>query len=1714
MQLTKVSPNMRVRLGRRTFLIALLLFLPTALWAQIPVAPVFSPSNSTSLTVVTVTITCATSGATIRYTTNGQTPSVNDPSILSGGTLSILGPLTLKAAAFNASNQSSAVTSAIYPVTGMVSAGAYHALGLKSDGTLYAWGDQTSGGLGNGNSSATNMLSPTQVMRNATTAFSNATFVAAGDAHTLVLLQNGTLWAFGRNTYGALGNNSTVNSSYPVQVMRNATDVATEVLDAAAGQDFSVAAAPINSTAIGVGAWGRGTAGRLGNGATADQKLPVIVRNGANDPIVNIAEVAAGKDFAAALTSAGKIWMWGANGAGQLGTGGTVNQLNAGYVNNGIIGTDFSGAVAVALGEDHSVTIRSNSTENYTVWCWGNQQYGAVGNGNLAAADIKYPQKVDKVGGGSLENIVQIDAGAHLSLALNSTGSVWAWGRNNRGALGTGNTTDRALAGQVSIPGNPEIVWISAGGLDSGYCLALAKNGTLFGWGNNGNGTMGNGTLGNGTVLSPITGATILRFSNQPPSGTLTISGAPYKAPATATLNVSAADPDGNSTVARVDFLQSGNLVGTDSTSPYSQLVTGLSPGNYTFSAVVTDNVGTPSSTNTANITVLAPTVSVTALASPISETSATPATFRLSRNASDNLSSSLSINYIMNGTATNGVDYQTIPGSPIAIPAGNTSIDLSLQPVPDLVVDGNETAKLTITPTAGAYAIGTSNATITITDVPVALTIISGNNQVGVPGTYLDQPLVVEARNGAGGPLLSNNSPVVFGVTSGGGGLALQFGNATANTTITVNTNSTGRASAFYRLGDVSQANSTITAEVGNSTAVTFSERATQSDGLFAHWQMNEGNGTNASEHTGFHANGTLVNQTEWSGGFDGRGAVKFSGPASLGGTNAYVTMGNSTSSPLDFGSGSFSISLWTKFTEVTTPSGQNGRRIVSKGHSGWNSGYFVGLHGTGQITTGIGSTINGNTTEALLFGTTSSFNDGKWHHVAVVFDRAAATGQIFIDGTAQSLTQMPSPNGPAGGTINGTVINYSGLTNLSASRPDKFFTVSSTDGTVDFFKGEVDDLRVFRTAIDAAKVTEIRNFDGNTNGLPDYWEWKYFDHLGIDPQGNPDGDPLTNRQEYEQGSDPLSYVSQGNATVTPVASVDSGNNQTGLPGEYLDQPLVVLVRNGTDGAPLPNASVSFLVTSGSGALSSEAWKPSSALSLSVKTDANGRAGVFYRQGFQTNVNSTLVATTIGSQTVFSSSTSFTTQFAPQMKGGGRHCLMLDRQGLLFTWGLNSNGQLGHGDLVTRSTPTKVSGFSAIKNVSAGYSHTLIVAENGQVWSWGGNNYGQLGDGTNLNRTQPVIVPGITDAVKVAAGESFSLALKTDGSVWAWGNGGYGQLGNGTTSSSSVPVPVSGLGSGSGVVSIAAGRYGAFALLGNGSLVGWGRNDGALGDGTTVTKLSPVPITSVSNVTSVAMGDGYSMALKADGTIAVSGVNWFGQLGLGHYTGVTTFTQVPGLTGIRSISCGYSHSLAVTTNGALYAWGYNNEGQVGDGSQISRLSPTLLASQIGVLNASAVQSSTYAVRNDGTTLFWGWGRNQESQVTYSPGGAKYLSPVIIQFGYPDSDTDWIPDWIELRDGSNSGNPDTNGDQVSDSQAIRRGLSVTSNDVDGDGISNTAEIAQGTNPFRVDSDFDLVNDDLDIFPTDSARSSLPFVPGDSAAPVIQIVTPSNAILLD
>lgn len=305
-----------------------------------------------------------------------------------------------------------------------VAAGYNHSLVVKSDGTVWACGSNQYGQLGIGSSDNNSHSAPVQV-----TGLTGVVAVAGGAYHSVALKSNGTVWAWGNNVSGQLGNNTTADSSVPVQVKDFHGVVLSGVVAVAGGNTHSLAL-KVDGT---VWAWGSGGNGELGNGnsgISANSSEAVQVKG-----LSGVVGVAAGDSLSLAVTKDGKAWAWGWNREGQLGNG-TIGDANSSSLPVQVTG--LSGVVGVAAGYYHGLAFKSDGT----AWAWGLGGYGQLGNGTNAGSTV--PVQVT-----GLSDVVAMAGGVYHSLAVKSDGTVWDWGANFTNQLGDGTGANRSVPVQT-----------------------------------------------------------------------------------------------------------------------------------------------------------------------------------------------------------------------------------------------------------------------------------------------------------------------------------------------------------------------------------------------------------------------------------------------------------------------------------------------------------------------------------------------------------------------------------------------------------------------------------------------------------------------------------------------------------------------------------------------------------------------------------------------------------------------------------------------------------------------------------------------------------------------------------------------------------------------------------------------------------------------------------------------------------------------------------------------------------------------------------------------------------------------------------------------------------------------------------------------------------------------------------------------------------------
>jgi len=403
------------------------------------------------------------------------------------------------------------VEAAGFTTTPMVAAGEEHSLALRSDGTVWAWGWNSNGQLGDG--TTIDSHAPVQVQ-----GLNNIKAISANGNHSIALRNDGTLWAWGSNWSGQLGDNTTIDRLTPVQVqgLNSVTAISAGGVHTVALRDDGT-----------VWTWGRNQHfGILGDGTTTDRHIPGQVHD-----LNNITAISACGNHTLALRNDGTVWAWGMGAFGRLGDGTTGNRFTPVKVQ----GLSNITAISASVG---NIALRNDGT----VWAWGGNGHGQLGDGTTT--DRHTPVQAQ-----GINNVIAISTSASHAVAVRGDGTVWAWGSNRDGQLGNGTNTNSVTP--VQVQGLNNVTAISANG---NRTIAIQNDSTVESWGHNRHGKLGDGTTTFRNVPVQVVDVNGVAFNLGPDTPTLpqpTPSPPPTTQPNTVTVTWDASGGTGNLTESR-----------------------------------------------------------------------------------------------------------------------------------------------------------------------------------------------------------------------------------------------------------------------------------------------------------------------------------------------------------------------------------------------------------------------------------------------------------------------------------------------------------------------------------------------------------------------------------------------------------------------------------------------------------------------------------------------------------------------------------------------------------------------------------------------------------------------------------------------------------------------------------------------------------------------------------------------------------------------------------------------------------------------------------------------------------------------------------------------------------------------------------------------------------------------------------------------------------
>lgn len=286
-----------------------------------------------------------------------------------------------------------------------ISAGDFHTCAIKTDGSLWCWGLNMQGQLGDG--TIESKSTPVQIM-------TGVSQVSAGGAHTCAIKNDGSLWCWGYNFLGQVGDGMIGNDLCPIPFqqpqpcVKSPKQIMTGVLQVSAGNNHTCAIRTDGS----LWCWGWGNAlVRPGNELTPVQIIPS-----------GVSQVSAGEFHTCVIKSDNSLWCWGQNFGGQLGDGTTMEKSTPTQI--------MVDVLQVSSGYSHTCAVKTDNS----LWCWGWSYVGQVGDGTVG-----YKLSPIQI----MTDVSQLSVGDYHSCAIKTDGSLWCWGGNWFGQIGDGTTEHR-----------------------------------------------------------------------------------------------------------------------------------------------------------------------------------------------------------------------------------------------------------------------------------------------------------------------------------------------------------------------------------------------------------------------------------------------------------------------------------------------------------------------------------------------------------------------------------------------------------------------------------------------------------------------------------------------------------------------------------------------------------------------------------------------------------------------------------------------------------------------------------------------------------------------------------------------------------------------------------------------------------------------------------------------------------------------------------------------------------------------------------------------------------------------------------------------------------------------------------------------------------------------------------------------------------------------
>ena len=1420
------------------------------------------------------------------------------------------------------------------------------ATGIKTDGTLWAWGLNSYGQLGLGNQTQAN--TPVQVGN-----LSNWTNISSTDAHTLALKSNATAWAWGNNAYGQLGQGNTVNVVSPIIL---------------------------------------GTQAYTWNSAFVSNQNGVATRTD------------------------GTVWIWGNNAYGQLGVGDITNRSSP---------IQFGGSVSwkqISLGYMYTIGIQTDGT----LWSCGYNRFGNLGSNNTQ----NYSSLVQV---GTLKTWKQVSPGDNFVSAIQTDGTLWTWGRNIGYNLGVTDTTSRSTPIQIGSDSNWNTV--STG---STAAMAIKNDGTLWGWGSTNYGAIG------APVANPITPVQMTSFSNWSQISCGYQASAAIRADGTLWVS-------GNNSYG---ILGLGDLTHRSTYTQVGALSNWSSVGVGQYHAVALKTDGTIWSWGYNNTGQLGLNTTTSIFSSPVQignlsnwaniythqdsawciAINSNGYMFDWGWNAYGQLGQ---FDLINRSTPTQFGQFDSASMSTWAQVSAGPNHTVALNSLGRIYVCGNNSfgqlGVIDLSHRSTLTQAGSGNTWVNISAASGNYTSaikndgtlwMCGNNQFGQLGqnntsNYSSLVQVGSLANVNTWTAIANGgifNPVMSAVKSDGtlwmwgcnSYGTLGFGDITHRYSPTQLGTDSNWAKVVQIATEIPKVFAIKTDgsmwscgyggyQLGTSQA-SLAKTSTFSQVAGSWSQVAIGGGSSGAAYGiktdgslwswGTSVHGSLGNISMTSSSVPRSIAVATSNWASVA-AGIYTGLAvNSAGELWTWGSNSYGqLGLNTSTTFVSTPvqvaTDTNWKQVFAADHVAFalkNNGtlWAWGSNTNGQLglsdktdrssPTQIGTDSNWSFVSTNGYTTSAIKNDGtlwKWQGSSTSYPVQIATFSTWSTVCAGSDFVVLDSSGIAYIAGDNSFGTY-GQNNNATQNANTITRIGGVGTLISNF----------------AQVSSGWHHTVAVTSNGTLWALGYnsYGQLGL---GN-----TTNRSLIVQIGN-LSNWSKVNAGTynTTALKTDGtlwawGSNSYGQLGQgdytHRSSPIQVgSLSNWSNAAPgyttlyaidsdntLWNCGTNSYGVLGITQHTNTLYPKL----VSQQTFKNIKTSKFNIYSVD-NLNNNIVQTSDDDIPLIDPSASIAWT---SYNTGNYHFVGVKTDGTAWSIGNNFYGQLGLSDSVYRRSLTQIGARTDWAKVYCAEFGSMLIDNSMNAWAFGKNDVGQLGFSDTTNRYSPVQIVGVSQVTAASMDDRNTWVIDANRTLWETGANNSSYWGTTVRNIFSSPIQI-----GTALWSQVSSAYNsAIAIQSNGTLWGWGLgSSGQLGLSDLTDRSSPVQV-GIALWTQVTGHGTAILAIKSDGTLWAWGANGNGQLGLGDQINRSTPVQIG--TNLWKQVFSADHTAAIQSNGTLWTWGGGGSGQLGTSNTVSRSSPVQVGTDLWK-QVSCGGDFTTAIQSNGT--LWTWGRNSEGQL-------------------------------------------------------------------------------------------------------------------------------------